>query len=1093
MDKICYRKQGKSIEMKWLGSHAQGIHSITFGVPFSKGEIQRAETFSLLMEEQEYPLFSWPLAYWPDGSVKWMGNALTMLKAKALLSIEDKEQQYLIKNGELEILMDRTGMSIIKEIRTADRVLAKEGQLIGIREIKKTLDGVVLRQEEECIAMVTSVEIEQNSSLRMVLKLEGTHCFVRENEVGSRESRDEWLPFSLRLVIAAGSNQIKIIHHFDVDVDGNEKKIKGLGIRFSTGFTSSASERQVRILGDQGVFAEPCRALSNRYSSYEHEYPLQLDAKRLTFGEEDAVQDMPIWNNYRLFQSSSEHFVIQKTTRADCTYIDCEHGHRSMGSMYVGDHQQGLLLGMKDFWQKHPSGLEVKDLGEEKTQVIAWFWSPEAKAMDLGHYDTKTHVISSYEGAHELDATPLGIGNTNELILAVYQENPENEALITLAREIQNPPLLICEAKRYHDTKAIGIFSMVDRSTPIKDYLEEQLEAALRFYQEEVEQRKWYGFWNYGDFMHTYDRYRHSWRYDIGGYAWQNTELAPNIWLWQMFLRRGEEWIFRMAEAMTRHTGEVDIYHLGRLKGLGSRHNVIHWGCGCKEARIAMAGLHRYYYYLTCDERTGELMDLVVDSDYATVEKDPLREYFPKDDYPTHARSGPDWAAFSSNWFTYWERHESEAYRDKLLHGIDCLWKMPYKMLSGSCFGYDPASGTLSYMGENTYGYHLAICMGEPQIWMEMVESLDDSRLKEMLVEFGDFYYKPYTEKQHLTCPEISKSWDWPMFATGMAAYAAKEKGDITLADRAWDLLLLDQANRCIELPIKKQRVQSARLASEKYEIPSVTTNTFSQWCINVILCLELIGDRLEQPRYQDVFMEYFYTLRSCTMKEVFYDEGTANWTEKWFLDGKVARVENSEEGMLFHSGPEFLNDAHHGVLWTKEEFVGDLCIEYEFTKMEEETRCVNILYVQATGSDENGYAKDIQKWQSTRDVPKMSLYFDHMNTYHISYAAYENDDQVTPGYIRARRYVADGLEGTQISPEYASEEFFQPYVKHKITVLKRGKLLFFHIANDQSEKLCVWNGKDFPSIEEGRIGFRQMFTRKSLYKNIRISRFDYR
>lgn len=49
------------------------------------------------------------------------------------------------------------------------------------------------------------------------------------------------------------------------------------------------------------------------------------------------------------------------------------------------------------------------------------------------------------------------------------------------------------------------------------------------------------------------------------------------------FLRTGAPEIFRMAAAMTRHTSEVDLYHMGEYAGLGSRHNVVHWGCGCKE------------------------------------------------------------------------------------------------------------------------------------------------------------------------------------------------------------------------------------------------------------------------------------------------------------------------------------------------------------------------------------------------------------------------------------------------------------------------------------------------------------------------------
>ena len=37
-----------------------------------------------------------------------------------------------------------------------------------------------------------------------------------------------------------------------------------------------------------------------------------------------------------------------------------------------------------------------------------------------------------------------------------------------------------------------------------------------------------------------------------------NTELASNMWLWYNFLRTGRADIWRMAEAMTRHTAEVD-------------------------------------------------------------------------------------------------------------------------------------------------------------------------------------------------------------------------------------------------------------------------------------------------------------------------------------------------------------------------------------------------------------------------------------------------------------------------------------------------------------------------------------------------------
>ena len=70
-------------------------------------------------------------------------------------------------------------------------------------------------------------------------------------------------------------------------------------------------------------------------------------------------------------------------------------------------------------------------------------------------------------------------------------------------------------------------------------WLEEQLDRAAAFYEGEVEQRNWYGLFNYGDFMHTYDRERHVWRYDMGGYAWDNTDWCRTLVAVLMFMRTG--------------------------------------------------------------------------------------------------------------------------------------------------------------------------------------------------------------------------------------------------------------------------------------------------------------------------------------------------------------------------------------------------------------------------------------------------------------------------------------------------------------------------------------------------------------------------
>jgi hypothetical protein len=51
----------------------------------------------------------------------------------------------------------------------------------------------------------------------------------------------------------------------------------------------------------------------------------------------------------------------------------------------------------------------------------------------------------------------------------------------------------------------------------------------------------------------------------------------------------------------------------------------------------------------------------------------------------------------------------------------------------------------------------------------------------------------------------------------------------------------------------------------------------------------------------------------------VFSDPCTGDWRQRWFLDGEVGTVTTGPQGMTLTAGPEFKNDAHHMVLWTKQ------------------------------------------------------------------------------------------------------------------------------------------------------------------------------
>jgi len=223
--------------------------------------------------------------------------------------------------------------------------------------------------------------------------------------------------------------------------------------------------------------------------------------------------------------------------------------------------------------------------------------------------------------------------------------------------------------------------------------------------------------------------------------------------------------------------------------------------------------------------------------------------------------------------------------------------------------------------------------------------------------------------------------------------------------------------------------------------------------------------------------------------KLVFKDQCTKDWTKHWTLDGLIATVENTKNGMLFKAGPEAKNDAHHAVLWTKATYEGDIKIEYDYTRTDTAIRWVNILYIQATGDGEGNFETDISKWSDFRRVPVMKKYYENMNLLHISYAAFNNQGDGTH-YVRARRYPKpnnENFDGTQIPPTYDQQGYAKSGQTYHITAIKTGTQLFFKMESKDGQELFTWDLSEVTPITAGRIGIRHMYTRSAIYSNFKI------
>jgi len=400
-----------------------------------------------------------------------------------------------------------------------------------------------------------------------------------------------------------------------------------------------------------------------------------------------------------------------------------------------------------------------------------------------------------------------------------------------------------------------GLFAPVDRSSPAKSRVEDQLDFYIDYYQKQIAQHRWYGFWDYGDVMHTYDADRHVWRYDVGGYAWDNSELSPDLWLWYSFLRSGRADVFRMAEAMTRHTGEVDVYHLGRFKGLGTRHNVQHWGCSAKQLRISTAVYRRFYYFLSGgDERVGDLMRELLDADRTFLALDPIRKIrkgpYAPDEHALGVGLGTDWGSLAAAWLAEWERTGEAKYRDKLLAGMKSIGALPYGFYTEGPF-YDLATSAFHVKGEAGVAVsHLSAMFGLPEVCAELIELLDVPEFERAWVRYCELY----SAARDLQQRELGRPLRGNSLTSAhsrLTAYAAWKKKDADLAARARREFQGQDQHGGINYAdgenarTRTRRIEGPDVLNPVDESPRVSTNDTSQWSLAAIQNLKLIGDAL--------------------------------------------------------------------------------------------------------------------------------------------------------------------------------------------------------------------------------------------------------
>lgn len=515
--------------------------------PWARGQIFPNSTqFSV---SGDGALQSWVTAYWTDGSIKWSAHAIpesdnildeysitastgaANVSQPAGLFTSNSADEITVDTGKITVAFPKSGNVIVSSIETSSgKVVGQNGRLV-LNSQSGVSDDIESRGNASISyfnfeSSIDNVTVSENSPVRALVTVRGIHHLT-----GSGTHVD-WLPFILRFYIYANSAAIRVVHTLVFDGNSSTDFITGIGLRFEVPLEGEELyNRHVRLAGvDGGLLSEAVKGITGlrrdpgeevRTAQFEGEETPSTDTwdSRVT----TRLHWIPDWNDYSLSQLSPDGFNLKKRTKAGQSWLKIQGSTRSGGLAYLGGATQGgLAVGLRNFWKHYPTGLDIRNAAADSGEITVWVYSPEAGPLDVRPYhdglgedsyedqlDALEITYEDWEGGFD---TPYGIVRTNEFYIYAFDQTPPRDQLSALVEHTNNPPVLYGEPAYFSETKAIGSWwAPPANTTGLAGVIESNLDFLAKFYQGQVEQRRWYGVFDFGDFMHSYDGDRHQW------------------------------------------------------------------------------------------------------------------------------------------------------------------------------------------------------------------------------------------------------------------------------------------------------------------------------------------------------------------------------------------------------------------------------------------------------------------------------------------------------------------------------------------------------------------------------------------------------
>ena len=330
---------------------------------------------------------------------------------------------------------------------------------------------------------------------------------------------------------------------------------------------------------------------------------------RQTGQKPDRQPPVPVSSGERRLDGFRADVMVGESSVADA--------ERAAGWFDVKDDRWGIAVGVRHMLEEYPKAVRFDPSAGGLEALV---WDGAAGPLSFARWSSERGREAAIENWAQ------GMAKTSELLFFFHPGDTDAREVGELMDGFMSPPIAHADPAWYGQMDVFGHFS--PRRSDLTG-LERALDHKIDWTLFNQHWEPWYGMFDYGDVKVNFDGERWA--------NWAHNEPAEDFILWLQFMRTGDPRVFDAAQAMSRHTMDVDNTHWpngGRFEGttnqpldywrgleadataspylgMGRRHSRQHWA----HALTAHVWVQGWLadYYLAADHRALDVARMTAD------------------------------------------------------------------------------------------------------------------------------------------------------------------------------------------------------------------------------------------------------------------------------------------------------------------------------------------------------------------------------------------------------------------------------------------------------------------------------------------------